>query len=125
MPRAVFKLLWDTLATGQEIFAYVLNMAKNGDHYWVLAHVTPTFGANGQIVGYHSNRRTPDRTALETIAPLYRQMLSEEAKHVSKASQMEHSGAILHATLGKTGMSYAEFIFSLSDAEGIRIREAA
>jgi hypothetical protein len=31
----------------------------------------------------------------------------------------------LHATLGKTGMSYAEFIFSLSDAEGIRIREAA
>lgn len=23
MPRAVFKLLWDTIASGQEIFAYV------------------------------------------------------------------------------------------------------
>ena len=33
MPRCVFKLLWDTLGEGQEIFAYVLNMAKNGDHY--------------------------------------------------------------------------------------------
>ena len=33
MPTCVFKLLWDTLDEGQEIFAYVLNMAKNGDHY--------------------------------------------------------------------------------------------
>ena len=37
MPRAVFKLLWDTLAEGREIFAYVVNRAKNGDHYWVFA----------------------------------------------------------------------------------------
>ncbi|HPV77190.1 MAG TPA: PAS domain-containing protein, partial [Gemmatimonadaceae bacterium] len=35
MPRAVFKLLWDTLATGREVFAYVNNMARNGDNYWV------------------------------------------------------------------------------------------
>lgn len=41
MPRCVFQLLWDTLATGEEIFAYVLNLTKRGDHYWVLAHVTP------------------------------------------------------------------------------------
>lgn len=37
MPRCVFKLLWDTIQGGQEIFAYVLNLSKNGDHYWVLA----------------------------------------------------------------------------------------
>ena len=35
MPRAVFKLLWDTISQGNEIFAYVVNRAKNGDHYWV------------------------------------------------------------------------------------------
>jgi hypothetical protein len=36
-------------------------MTKSGDHYWVFAHVTPTFDALQQVVGYHSNRRVPDR----------------------------------------------------------------
>ena len=39
MPRAVFKLLWETIAGGREIFAYVKNMARDGDHYSVFAHV--------------------------------------------------------------------------------------
>ena len=34
MPRSIFKLLWDTISAGGEIFAYVMNRCKNGDHYW-------------------------------------------------------------------------------------------
>ena len=64
MPRCVFKLLWDTISSGKECFAYVLNRSKNGDHYWVLAHVTPTFDSKGTIVSYHSNRRNPRRDNL-------------------------------------------------------------
>lgn len=45
MPRSIFKLLWDSIQVKREIFAYVVNMARNGDHYWVFAHVTPTFDA--------------------------------------------------------------------------------
>ena len=67
MPRCVFDLLWKTIAGGEEIFAYVKNMAKNGDHYWVFAHVTPTFDAGGRIMGYHSNRRVPERGAVATL----------------------------------------------------------
>ena len=51
MPRCVFKLLWDTLEARREIFAYVINMACNGDHYWVFAHVTPTFEPTGTWSG--------------------------------------------------------------------------
>lgn len=47
MPRCVFKLLWDTIGAGGEIFAYVINMSANGDHYWVLAHVTPSYDESG------------------------------------------------------------------------------
>jgi PAS domain S-box-containing protein len=65
MPRSVFKLLWDTLQAKQEIFAYVVNLAKDGSHYWVFAHVTPTFDERGTIVGYHSNRRKPDPAQIE------------------------------------------------------------
>ena len=50
MPRCVFKLLWQTIEAGHEIFAYVVNRAKNGDHYWVYAHVTPSFDSTGKIV---------------------------------------------------------------------------
>ena len=60
MPRCIFRLLWDTIASGEEIFAYVLNLAADGAHYWVFAHVTPSFGPRGEIIGYHSNRRLPD-----------------------------------------------------------------
>ena len=55
MPRAVFKLLWDTLGEGKEIFAYVKNMTKHGDYYWVFAHVTPSYDGAGKLVGYHSS----------------------------------------------------------------------
>ena len=75
MPRCVFKLLWDTLETKQEIFAYVKNMCKNGDHYWVFAHVTPTFGKDGQVIGYHSNRRTPERSQVALFTEVYRELL--------------------------------------------------
>lgn len=114
MPRAVFKLLWDTLESGREIFAYVVNRAKNGDHYWVFAHATPTFDQDGRIIGYHSNRRSPDRTALEAIQPIYRALLEIEARHGSDwRAGMDASLAHLMTTLDAAGKPYDEFVFSI------------
>ncbi len=61
MPRSMFKFLWDTIEAGTEVFAYVINRARNGDHYWVYAHVTPSYDLTGKMIGYHSTRRVPDR----------------------------------------------------------------
>lgn len=113
MPRAVFKLLWDTIQAGHEIFAYVVNRAKNGNHYWVLAHVTPTFGKGGAIVGYHSNRRVPARPALAKIIPLYGQLLAEERRH-----GMAGSTRLLHDLLAKLGSTYDAFVWSLINSGG-------
>jgi PAS domain S-box-containing protein len=114
MPRCVFKVLWDTIERGDEVFAYVVNMAKNGDHYWVLAHVTPTFDAMGRIVGYHSNRRCPDRSAIDVIRPLYAALLDAERGHLTKADAIAASTRLLDKTLEKAGLSYEAFVFSLS-----------
>ncbi|MCW5627097.1 MAG: PAS domain-containing protein, partial [Burkholderiales bacterium] len=38
MPRCIFKLLWDTIQSGREVFAYIVNRTRGGDYYWVLAH---------------------------------------------------------------------------------------
>ena len=113
MPRCVFKLLWDTLEAGDEIFAYVKNMAKNGDFYWVFAHVTSSYDANGNLVGYHSNRRTPERSAIEAVEELYAQLLTEEVRHANRKVGMEASFAMVVDLLEQNGVSYEEFIFSL------------
>jgi len=114
MPRCIFKLLWDTLATEKEIFAYVVNRSRNGDHYWVLAHVTPSKDAAGNIVGYHSNRRVPNpETIQNTVIPLYKSLLSEEAKHSNKKAGLEASTTAVQNLLSSKGLEVNEFALSI------------
>jgi PAS domain S-box-containing protein len=113
MPRCVFKLLWDTLKARREIFAYVKNMAKQGDFYWVFAHVTPTFGANEQVTGYHSSRRVPERAQVELFTDIYRQLLAEERRHADWQSGMEAAGKMLGGMIAEKKMEYEEFVFSV------------
>jgi len=114
MPRCIFKLLWDTISQGKEIFAYVMNRTKHGDHYWVLAHVTPTFEEDGKTIkGYHSSRRVPDRDALEKIKTLYAELLREEQRHPNKKDGMNAAYQLLIGKLADAGMEYDEFILSL------------
>lgn len=113
MPRCVFKLLWDTIQEGREIFAYVKNITKNGDFYWVFAHVTPSFAGGDKIVGFHSNRRSPRREALDKIEPIYRALLEEENRHANRKDGMMAGFQLLSRTLAEQRMEYDEFVFSL------------
>ena len=79
--------------------------------------MTPTFGRTGEITGHHSNRRTPDRSALAQIEPLYRALLEEEKRHAAKADQIAHSTKILVDVLGQKGMPYDELVFALMSPE--------
>jgi PAS domain S-box-containing protein len=113
IPRAVFKLLWDTLAAGEEIFAYVNNMSATGDNYWVLAHVTPSFGSDGKIFGYHSNRRVPAPDRLAVVRPLYAALLATERSHADRRDGLVASVAQLEGILAQAGVGYAEWIWTL------------
>ncbi len=114
MPRSIFKRLWETVQSGKEIFAYVVNRSRNGDHYWVNAHVTPSFDASGQIVGYHSNRRKPDRSILEEkVMPLYAKILAEEQKHGDRKKGMQAGYDLLQSMLRDHGVDYDEFVATL------------
>jgi len=111
MPRACFKLVWDTIKSGKEIKAYVINKAKNGDHYWVLATVTPTAD------GYHAERSAPNpATVNEVIAPLYKQMRDKEKEMNYSNEGMKASTQILLDVLSEKGLSYDELIDALGKA---------
>ena len=114
MPRCVFKFLWDRIQQGHEVFAYVLNRAKNGDHYWVFAHVTPSYDRSGQMIGYHSNRRVPKPEAVATVKPLYETLLGIEDKAGDRKLGMEQSFAALVKTIGDLGFdSYDRLIMTI------------
>ena len=112
MPRAIFKLLWDTIMRGDEIFAYVLNLAKDGSSYWVFANVTPVRDTDGNIAGYYSVRRKPKQSSLDTIIPIYDEMLKEEKKYDSK-NQIQASTKLLNNVLEEKGLDYEEYILSV------------
>lgn len=113
MPRTIFKLLWDTIQAKKEVFAYVVNMACDGDHYWVFAHVTPTLDANRNIIGFHSNRRKPDRAQITRIEALYRQLRDEENRHRNAKDGMLAGYALLMNMIKDRGVEYDEFVFSV------------
>lgn len=114
MPRTVFKLLWDAVAAGEEIFAYVVNLAKNGDAYWVFAHVTPSFDERGSILGYHSSRRVPYPDALLKVRDLYKSLRAVEMAQSDPRSALEAGGRMLGDLLAKSGVDYSQFVFGLS-----------
>ncbi|SNY92600.1 PAS domain S-box-containing protein [Cohaesibacter sp. ES.047] len=114
MPRCIFKVLWGAIETGNEIFAYVNNRSKNGDNYWVYAHVTPSLSVDGKVVGYHSNRRVPDRKILEShVFPLYAKLKSIEDKHTNRKDGLLASEKAMNEILVEKGVDYTEFIVTL------------
>lgn len=117
MPGGVYLLLWQTIQSGKEIFAYLNNLAKDGQNYWVIAHVTPTFDGGGRITGYHSNRRTPNREALPTVNDLYREMRALEAG-LPGPKAAKASLEWLQGFLADRDQSYDEFVWGLINGDG-------
>jgi PAS domain S-box-containing protein len=112
MPRAVFQLLWDKIQMGDECFAYVKNMSKDGGFYWVFANVTPTFDHAGKITGYLSVRRKPKLSGIQTVTGLYAAMLAEEKK-VGPANAIAAATKLLVDVLNEKGLSYDELVLAI------------
>ena len=118
MPRCIFKLLWETIQAGHEIFAYVVNRCANGDHYWVYAHVTPSFDVKGNILGYHSNRRVPDKKILEdTIIPLYADLKNEEERFGNRKDGLQSSEKAVSEHLLQAGVAYDEWVATIGQGK--------
>jgi PAS domain S-box-containing protein len=111
MPRSVFHLLWETVKGGQEFNGYVKNLSKDGSFYWVFANVTPSYAADGSLLGYYSVRRKPNREAVVFFEKVYKDMLLAEQQAGAKKA-IETSTAILSDLLNSKGVSFDEFVLS-------------
>ena len=112
MPRGVFQLLWDTIKSGRECFAYVKNLCKDGSYYWVFANVTPNFDDRHQPTCYFSVRRKPRPEAIQIVSDLYAAMLAEENR-AGPRDAVAASTVLLNKLLKERGETYEKFILSI------------
>lgn len=108
MPKVVFWLLWQRVKNKQEIFAYVKNKRFDGGFYWVFANVTASLDENGNIIGYYSVRRRPNRDAINFIEPIYKALLNAEI-----SGGLEASKRLLEQILKDNNIGYDELIINL------------
>ena len=113
MPRAIFRLLWNSLKDDQEIFTYVLNRTKFNNYYWVLAHVAPTHNEKGEIIGYHSVRRVPNAESLAVIKPLYKRIKQLEDEISSPKEATDRGFEILNAFMKEQDIRYDKYMYKL------------
>ncbi|WP_420474475.1 Tar ligand binding domain-containing protein [Noviherbaspirillum sp. ST9] len=70
VPPIVFEDMWETLKKGLPWRGVVKNRCKDGDHYWVDAHVVPV-RKNGETIGYMSVRTAASRDDIAKAEALY------------------------------------------------------
>jgi len=84
MPEAAFKDMWDTIERGEHWHGLVMNLRKDGKHYWVDVHVDPIdkngniTNIPGKIAGYIAIRREPTREEIAQAEKLYKEVRKEE-----------------------------------------------
>jgi len=84
MPEGAFKGMWDTIEEGEHWSGLVMNLRKDGKHYWVEVNVDP-IDRNGNVIsepsriaGYVAIRREPTREEIEEAYKLYKAMRKAE-----------------------------------------------
>ena len=81
MPEAAFEDLWKSIKGGDVWIGLVKNRRKNGDHYWVRAHVTPVT-EDGEIVGFVSVRLKADRASIKAAERDYTALREGRGRHL-------------------------------------------
>lgn len=101
VPEEAFRDLWDTVALGRPWTGVVKNRRKNGDHYWVVANVTPVMEGN-RPVAYMSVRTEPTRELIEASEALYATMRAEQ-KTGMLVHRLQHGALQRHDWRGRIG----------------------
>ncbi|WP_457564599.1 PAS domain-containing protein [Caminibacter sp.] len=112
MPKIAFKLLWDLVQAKKEFFGFVKNLRKDGGFYWVFAYITPDLDLNGNIIGYTSFRKKPSKRGIETLEPIYLELVELEKQGGISASY-ERLKEVLGANDENFVQKYQRLIFDL------------
>lgn len=102
MPSILFKLMWQRLQSGRDIFMLVKNKTKQGNFYWVTTHFKiKRSPLNDQITGYVAYRHSADVQLIRKLEPLY-----HDLRAVERISGIEASERYFNGFLESEGLTY-------------------
>ena len=119
MPRGVFRFLWDTLKAGEEFSGFVKNMSADGGYYWVFANITPDYDNKDKLIGYYSVRRKPPQSAINTITPIYQEMLAIERQSSAKEAPSKSIAYLVDVVKQSGAKDYNSLVMNLYKPEGV------
>nr|WP_288092793.1 PAS domain-containing methyl-accepting chemotaxis protein [Thauera sp.] len=93
MPPEAFGDLWRALKAGRPWSGYVKNRRRDGGYYWVHAFASPV-RENGEVVGYESVRRRPERAVIERVDAAYRRMRASPGKFDVRDGRVIRTGVL-------------------------------
>lgn len=81
----IYEELWNDITAGHKWVGEIKNKNKNGDAYWVLAHIDPIYSEKGKKIGYTSIRqeitdkkRVEKLSVTDKLTQLYNRVKIEE-----------------------------------------------
>jgi len=106
MPQVIFKLMWDRLKQGKNIFAVVKNLAKDGRYYWVTTKFEIRKNPmDNTISGYMAYRQATKQKAIDQMSKLYKELTA-----IEESSGVEASEKYFIGYLESKRVTYDEFI---------------
>jgi len=112
MPKTIFKLLWDKLNKGENIHAFVKNMAKDGRYYWVLTNFDFKKDNDGNIISIYAKRKAAPRNAIYEIEKLYYIL-----KAIENKQDMTTALNYFKGMLEEKNMTYDQFILNILEVD--------
>ncbi len=115
MPRIIFKIMWHSIQNNRNISAVVKNLAKNGNHYWIITDFDIQKDDKNEIKNYVAYRWKVLPRIVKDIEPLYKKLVEIEKNQGDQASE-----DYLTNFLSEKNMSYQQFIENLAKPKGAR-----
>lgn len=97
-PPELFAEMWATISAGRPWSGVVKNRCRNGDHYWVIANVTPVF-EHGRIVAFMSVRHRPAAAQVAAAEALYAELARRRERDPDAAPALPAAPLAMHRRL--------------------------
>lgn len=109
MPKIIFKIMWDRLEEGKNIYAIVKNRAKDGRYYWIITDFEANLDkVTNKPISYVAYRQSASDKIVAEIEPLYQKLIE-----IEKTSGVESSEKYLNGYLEEKGKSYDDYMEDL------------
>lgn len=112
MPAVIFFLMWRKIQEGNNIRALIKNLARSGEYYWVSTDFEISEEKRNKT--YLAFRRAASRQAIDSIEPLY-----EELLRIEKKQGLEASLIYLQDFLEEKQLTFDEYMNAILKPKGL------